>query len=471
MKEKEFLPLPVFEELTGSVLSRAIGNNTRIKILYYLLSEPRNVTFLLESLNLHKTALSNHLTLLKESNLIEQSKKGYYTLSIIGYNFIKSFIMASSLNLVLTGKITFDSYYDIKSNFTYQKLESNFVQPIPKISENRLTFLGSISGLLNYLKVDLSLEEVGGYSGYAFRINVGKNSTHVSGPTGGPFWNEMYLGIEQITKRKLKIIFDPGAIFPYDRLSGEEEQRLEDLLNEIKIQINQNNPVILWGIHAPEFGIVFGYANNSIYTSTFKNIGKLNLELVHLEDLISPSGLWYFYFKEPLNLEFTRRELDKLALQRAVRFIKGSDFSNTDEAWELNDNLWTGKEIRFVTGLKAFDVWAENLLKEDDEHYNYEGNSYCGFCYSESLLLASKFLEKLTKRYESEVLSKSLNDATKYYKQAYNNMEEFSKLFPFDEEVIVTLEKKQKGSGLLIKCRKDINQALEYIEESIIKLN
>ena len=46
-------------------------------------------------------------------------------------------------------------------------------------------------------------------------------------------------------------------------------------------------------------------------------------------------------------------------------------------------------------------------------------------------------------------------------------MEEFGKLFPFDGEVKINKQKREQGSELLMKCKEDIENALEYIRDSI----
>ena len=63
-----------------------------------------------------------------------------------------------------------------------------------------LSYTGAVAGSLRALGVDCDTVDVGGYSGYAFIINVAKGVTGPSGPTALPFktWKQIRKGTESL---------------------------------------------------------------------------------------------------------------------------------------------------------------------------------------------------------------------------------------------------------------------------------
>lgn len=69
---------------------KAIANEKRFLILVLILDGPKSFQYLLDTTKLQKTALSNHLTQLIESKLIEKPDFGRYQLLIDGKNYIRN---------------------------------------------------------------------------------------------------------------------------------------------------------------------------------------------------------------------------------------------------------------------------------------------------------------------------------------------------------------------------------------------
>ncbi len=83
-----------------SAILKCLGNDKRIRILIKLLEGPQSYGSIVEYLFLKKTAVSNHLTQLLETKLIEKSDYGIYNITGDGIEFMtaieKAFTMSPS---------------------------------------------------------------------------------------------------------------------------------------------------------------------------------------------------------------------------------------------------------------------------------------------------------------------------------------------------------------------------------------
>jgi len=100
---KEFL-LNSTEEIV--TILKAIGNPNRFKILIYLLNGPSSFQMLLDETNLKKSALSNHLSRLINTRLIEKIQHGTYFLTEDGEKYLKTIGNAYKTSQMLGMQIT-----------------------------------------------------------------------------------------------------------------------------------------------------------------------------------------------------------------------------------------------------------------------------------------------------------------------------------------------------------------------------
>lgn len=82
------LLLNSFDEIVP--ILRAIGHPNRLKILIFLLEGPLSFQELLNTMNLQKSALANHLTHLKNTSLIEKVHHGTYKITDDGRTYMQS---------------------------------------------------------------------------------------------------------------------------------------------------------------------------------------------------------------------------------------------------------------------------------------------------------------------------------------------------------------------------------------------
>ena len=77
-----------FSEITD--ILKALGNEKRIQILISLLKGPQSYSTIVQVLDLKKTAVSNHLTQLRDVKLIRREGNGVYEITSDGLQFIKA---------------------------------------------------------------------------------------------------------------------------------------------------------------------------------------------------------------------------------------------------------------------------------------------------------------------------------------------------------------------------------------------
>ncbi|MBI5680438.1 MAG: winged helix-turn-helix transcriptional regulator [Methanobacterium sp.] len=69
---------------------KTITHISRFKILVLLLNGPLSFQTMLEEMDIKKSALANHLTELKNSNLVDKIQHGTYKITENGKNYIES---------------------------------------------------------------------------------------------------------------------------------------------------------------------------------------------------------------------------------------------------------------------------------------------------------------------------------------------------------------------------------------------
>lgn len=84
---------------------KIIAHINRFRILVLLLNGPLTFQMLLEEMDIKKSALANHLTELKDSNLVNKIHHGTYEISENGKNYIKSIEKTYRENKVIEMKV------------------------------------------------------------------------------------------------------------------------------------------------------------------------------------------------------------------------------------------------------------------------------------------------------------------------------------------------------------------------------
>jgi hypothetical protein len=314
-----------------------------------------------------------------------------------------------------------------------------------------ISYLGSVSGVMKALgKEEHDLVNTGGYTGYAFALpNVSKNTTCPSGPTSlGKMWQEIMKGTD-VLGYSIKQFDDPSC-YPTQEgiVSPQDRDRASKFFHRIKTVIDQDNPVVLWGLPIPEYGIVTGYQENSYLVSTYRSLVNQPDEPVTFDALQAPGGLHAVIFGDQVN-EITPSD-DKNTLKRAITLAEG----------QLTED-------NYVAGALAYNTWADVLEKAPQKDILYHGNSYVNECTLEAKDLAAAFLDRLAKKYESEPFSAYLREAAENFNEIVGLLKSFQNIFPFALEGDLSEEKRLEGAKILRKAIPYEKQALSLMKKAL----
>ncbi len=314
-----------------------------------------------------------------------------------------------------------------------------------------LSYTGAIAGSLQSLGVNCDVVDVGGYSGYAFLINVSRGVTCPSGPTALPLetWTEIHQGTEKLGWTIEHYVYP----YSYPKKEGhptpEEIEAARKLFVKIKQELDKKNrPVVLWGLVVPEYGIVNGYEGESYVTSTFRSLTKQPETPIPFYDLKAPGCIDAFFFREQIKTE--AEELSIGAVKRAFRFASPKV--------KVLDN--------YVAGPAALYEWANVLERVPEEKQNYHGNSYVGACVAEGRAISSEFLRRIAERFKGQ-LSEHLLEASENYGKEAKIMDEFTKIFPFKFEGDMKLEQRKHGAEMLRKAKLIEEEALKNLKKAV----
>ena len=451
MEDKELNE--VLGESPSSVadLLKAAAHKSRIVILTMMLEGKQDLSNIVDETAMSRNAAINHLSQLMEANLVERVGRGEYSLTQDGRDLIQAaatIYMNSNLRRAQKQVLSQKLY---ASGWRGDDLSETIIDREASYQPCWISYTGAMAGALKSMSVDCDMTDVGGYSGYAFIVNVIKGEFCPSGPTAfhPSTWEEMHWGVQDLGYRLVHWA-DMGS---YPEAEGppkpNEIERAKRLFDLVKPEIEGNKPVVLWGLYAPEYGIVKGISGNSYIVSSFRGLIGQPEDPVPYHDLKAPGCLDAHFIREPI--EVGRMEADRRAIERGLKFARG--------AMPVSD--------RYVHGLDAWTEWAE-VLENHPEQTLYHGNSYNAVCYHEARLMASEFLERVVSR-QSGPYSKNLMEASKIYGKAAGLLEEFTEIFPFKFEGEMSPENRKKGASLIRKVRSFDGKAIEQMEKALKK--
>jgi DNA-binding HxlR family transcriptional regulator len=433
-------------------LLRSVAHPARIKVLALLFQGEHEFSRLMQYTELSKTSLANHLKQLIEKGLVQKAARGKYRLTFDGkelLNATATMYKNSARREEERRKLLSRRYSEglIEGKPMSKKVISKKVEYQPCW----LSYTGAIAGSLRALGVNCDAVDVGGYSGYAFLINVAKGITCPSGPTALPneTWKQIHQGTESLGWTIEQYEYPNSYPAKEDNPTSEEIEIGRKLFDKIKREIDEKDrPVVLWGLVVPEYGIVKGYEGNSYVTSTFRSLINQPETPILFYDLKAPGCIDAFFFRN--QVEVDAKVADQEALRRAIRFA-------TAEVLILDN---------YVAGPEALDEWANVLENVPEEKQNYHGNSYVGACVCEGRAISAEFLKRLAKKYGGKK-SKHLLKAAEAYEKGARLMEEFTRIFPFKFQGEMSLENRKKGAEILRKVKPFEETAIDYMKKAL----
>lgn len=442
----------VLVESPGAIaeLLRSAAHRSRIQILTMLLEGEDEFSRIMESTELSKTALANHLNQLIEKRLIERIARGKYRLTDDGRQLLDAAVRMyrdsrqreEQAQEALSRRYT-DGLIEIRT--PNRKVISKEIE----YYECWLSLAGAVASSLKALGVEVDATDVGGYSGYAFLINVTKGITSPSGPTvlSNEVWRRIIDGTESLGW-KIERYRHPSA-YPIKKgnPTPKDMEVAGKLFGKIKHEIEEKDrPVVMMGLFVPAYAVVNGYDGDSYVVTKSRNGNKIE-ELVHFYDLKAPGGLDSFFFKSQVTLN--RTVAGRMALKRAVDFAAGRI--------PVVDG--------YVAGPQALDEWANVLVTVSIERQNYMGNSYVGACVGEGRRMCGEFLRRLVNKLHWNQ-SENLQKAAECYESGSKLMEGFCRIFPFNYEGKTTSADLKRGAEILRKVKLLEEEAVTYMEKT-----
>jgi RNA polymerase sigma factor (sigma-70 family) len=299
-------------------------------------------------------------------------------------------------------------------------------------------------GLLQYTdKKRVSLAEVNALTGYAFCLNIFKETVHI----GGPF---IHAGEENFSQALANLGFDVKVL----SFLPVEPTIIADVLDTIHRSIDKGVPIIIWDLFHAEFGLVYGYDDNQQQLNALDKLREMPLAYDQLgKGKTSEIGL--IAITEP-------NGIDRLS----------SLYNMLDMILEHGNTTGTIKHSdgELTKGLAAYDAWIEAYRGKRVVPFF---NAYNVAVYSELRQFAIQFLRGLKEEFKDHDWS-CLSDALRHYEKVAAALQGLAHLFPFpgggnpkdaqniDKAVQLLQEaKRAEAEGLL---------ALEQLRESIVML-
>lgn len=431
---------------------KSAAHPARLHVLALLMQGSSEFSSLMLYTKLSKTALANHLNRLVTMGLVQRVARGEYALTVDGRELLNAAttVYQNSMRREEERREALRSRYT-KSLVEGKTLNRKVISRKAVYQPCWLSYTGAMAGSLKALGVNCDVVDVGGYSGYAFIINVSKGITCPSGPTAlGAVWRQIHKATESLGWT-LERYSGSSNCYPEVECkhTPKEIELARKLFEKVKQEIDERDmPAVLWGLVVPEYGIANGYEGESYLTSTFRHLTNQPEDPILFYDLHAPGGLEAFFFRNKIkpNPALVGRE----ALERAVHFAEAK----------------TPALDNYVAGPAALDEWANVLENLPEEKQNYHGNSYVAACVCEGRAISGEFLKRLASKHPSKH-SKHLLVAAECYAEGARLMEEFTRVFPFKFQGEMKTEDRKKAAEILRKVKPLEEEAIGHMKRSL----
>ncbi|WP_199615870.1 RNA polymerase sigma factor [Paenibacillus alkalitolerans] len=246
--------------------------------------------------------------------------------------------------------------------------------------------------------MDVSIPEVMGLTGQAFRLNVEAGRIDASGPTTY-FWEPVFeAGLHSLGFASSHT--GDGGLPP-------SPYALSLALTHIQKSAASGRPVIAWDVFAPEFDLITGYDDNEM--NVIADNGKKR-KTIPYEQLGrgGSGGLFVCSIDRVEPVPFEE------ALRRALRHIR-------------HHSLGELGFIGYTSGLAAYQMWIRAF---DNGAVDELGNAYTASVAADARKHAVQFLQ-IVQRKLSGMNARFARHAEEYYRDAADFLRRISELFPF----------------------------------------
>ena len=417
-----------------AALLRAMAHPKRLHILHDLCTGKKSYAALHTSVDLGKTALANHLTILLNSGLIAKEKRGSYLLSDDGkllFNSVKdSFDKSKARSLASRQRIA--AQYAKRGSSRMKRIKKLKYQP------RWVSHLGAIEGCLKYAGHKISTAWLYGGTGHAFVMNIAPGVC----PSGPTAWRTMML-----FELAPNLGYAIDGIFAMRQQDGFKKKQ-EEAWDHIRKSIDMDIPCYGWELESPEFYVIQGYDAIGYWYSGPENLegkGPRPWQEVGSTEI----GVLELYSVNP-GKEATPEKVLKDAFAKVLHM-----------AANPNDIVFPQNRA----GLLAYDLWISDVEKGTALPF---GMAYNAAVWTECRNFAVDFLKEARKKARKE-LRNSLQEARDHYEIVAKSLSAISKLFPFPpvggKELLGISLETQEAAELLKTARASEKKGLESINE------
>jgi len=388
--------------------------------------------------------------------LIERVTRGEYKISNDGLEFLReNFNIYTSSSF--KSKVKAEQLQ--RRHILAYKLRTEQNGSIKKISKeakfqkHRLTFVGAMAGSLSSLGKKVTVDEIAGFTGYGFLLNVPKQGLWSSSPTSH---NGFDIIIKSLSKFgwKIKKYHEPESL-PSDflqskPLSMRDDVRAKNIFDMIKKEIDNDKPVVLWGVHVPEYGIVIGYSNDNYIVSSIHTLDERFKNQIPYNKLDAEGAVYAYMFDRKVNTKIDSED-HRESIKRAIKFAESKKL-----AFKI-----------FVSGVNAYDTWITHLEEGLTEETKYFGNQYMINSYLDARKSVVEYLGKLIKLYRGTPQINELYQTFYEYQKVVKIYKELSKLFPRRGFDSVTEDKCKRAINLLDLLKKHELKAIACMKKAV----
>lgn len=313
-------------------------------------------------------------------------------------------------------------------------------------THTNVTDTGSMYSILQYTaRKDLSLVEVAGYTANAFRIIIDRERVNVAGYSAFE-WPLHHR--EQFANLGFQSRYEGG---PTEIPPTPEE--LERALALVQSSLDRGVPVLAWDLFVPEFGVIYGYNDDTrmLRCRDITKDGELPYEKLGRGQV---HELYVMAVTETLPID--KRSMLKGALELAIRHAREQGYKREDSPYR--------------NGLAGYDAWMEAFGKRNVDVY---GNALHGVYVYDQRLFAAEFLKRIAAEWEGDTaadgkLRSVARQAAAHYEQVADRLAAFVVRFPFPKGGDPNdREQADAATALLAEAKAAEAQGVERLEEML----
>lgn len=307
---------------------------------------------------------------------------------------------------------------------------------------NWTSAVGALAGVLRALGGDASQAGVSALSGHAFRLAVTSTPDGEIGPDGpSHFAADSALALYENLGWRFEAIETAAAARDFGK-------RRDEAIKRIRKSIDKSRPVIAFGLHLPEFGIVRGYDGDDLIAST--TVSSQYGERIPLSQWPAPGhSLPLRVFIPDKRVKTDRRR----ALERIIHFAVAYA-RHGEPGGSIDPTLAT-------TGLAAYERWAAVL--EGDAPISPHGQSYCIQALQSARKDAAAFLST-----QAPGAPAAFESAASAYSAEVLELSRMATLFPYPNGGdVFSAGARRVGAGYLRRARAAEQQAVSALERTI----